>query len=91
MDFFKLDVNLIFVLLKWFLIVSVIKEVLKNMRKGNISSLFQMKGTFVTIKLFANREQYKYFSGGAVVQNLPAMQEMQELWVQSLGQEGPLE
>ena len=28
---------------------------------------------------------------GTVVKNLPAMQEMQEMWVRSLGQEGALE
>ena len=31
------------------------------------------------------------FPGGAVVKNLLAMQETQETWVQSLGQEDPLE
>ena len=31
------------------------------------------------------------FSGGSVVKNPPAMQELQEVWVQSLGQEDPLE
>ena len=31
------------------------------------------------------------FSGGSAVKNLPAMQETQEMWVQSLGQEDPLE
>ena len=31
------------------------------------------------------------FPGGRVVHNSPAMQEMQETWVQSLGQEDPLE
>ena len=31
------------------------------------------------------------FPGGAVVKNPPAMQEMQDTWVQSLGQEDPLE
>ena len=29
--------------------------------------------------------------GGSVVKNPPAMQETQEMWVQSLGQEDPLE
>ena len=29
--------------------------------------------------------------GGSVVKNLPAKQETQETWVQSLGQEDPLE
>ena len=33
----------------------------------------------------------KGFLGGSVVRNLPAMQETQETWVQSLGQEEPLE
>ena len=33
----------------------------------------------------------KGFSGGSVVKNLPSMQESQETWVWSLGQEGPLE
>jgi len=33
----------------------------------------------------------KDFPGGSVVKNLPAMQEMQETWVQSLGWEDPLE
>ena len=31
------------------------------------------------------------FPSGAEVKNLPAMQEMQETWVRSLGQEEPLE
>ena len=31
------------------------------------------------------------FPGGTVVKNLPAMQETQETWVQSLGWEDPLE
>ena len=31
------------------------------------------------------------FSGGSAVKNLPAMQELQEMWVRSLGQEDPLE
>ena len=31
------------------------------------------------------------FPSGTVVKNLPANQESQEMWVQSLGQEGPLE
>ena len=30
------------------------------------------------------------FPGGSVVKNLPAMQETQETWVQSLGREDPL-
>ena len=31
------------------------------------------------------------FPGGSAVKNLPAVQELQETWVQSLGQEDPLE
>ena len=31
------------------------------------------------------------FLDGSVVKNLPAIQELQEMWVQSLGQEDPLE
>ena len=31
------------------------------------------------------------FLGGSAVKNLPAMQEMQEMWVQSLGQREALE
>ena len=31
------------------------------------------------------------FPGGSATENLPAMQEPQETWVQSLGQEDPLE
>ena len=31
------------------------------------------------------------FPGSSMVKNLPAMQEMQETWVQSLGREDPLE
>ena len=31
------------------------------------------------------------FLGGSAVKNPPAMQEMQEMWVQSLGQKDPLE
>ena len=31
------------------------------------------------------------FPGGLAVKNLPAMQELQETWVQSLGREDPLE
>ena len=33
----------------------------------------------------------KVFPGGSVVKNLPAVQETQETWVQSQGQEDPLE
>ena len=33
----------------------------------------------------------KGFPGGSTVKNLPAMQETQEMWVQSLTQEHPLE
>ena len=32
-----------------------------------------------------------FHPGGSAVKNLPAMQEKQEIWVQSLGQEDPLE
>ena len=31
------------------------------------------------------------YASASVVKNLPAMQETQEMWVQSLGQEDPLE
>ena len=31
------------------------------------------------------------FPSGSAVKNMPAMQELQEMWVQSLGQEDPLE
>ena len=31
------------------------------------------------------------FPGGTVVKNMPTIQETQEIWVQSLGQEDPLE
>ena len=31
------------------------------------------------------------FPGGSVVKSLPAVQETEEMWVQSLGQEDPLE
>ena len=31
------------------------------------------------------------FPGGSAVKNPPVKQEMQEIWVSSLGQEGPLE
>ena len=31
------------------------------------------------------------FPGGSVVRNLPAVQETQETWVRSLGQEDPVE
>jgi len=31
------------------------------------------------------------FPGGSAVKNLPAIQEVQEMWVRSLGQEEPLE
>ena len=33
----------------------------------------------------------KSFPGGSEVKNLPEVQELQETWVQSLSQEGPLE
>ena len=36
-------------------------------------------------------DTYKSFPGDSVVKNLPAMQELQETWVRSLGQEDPLE
>ena len=35
--------------------------------------------------------RWKGFPGGSVVKNLPAVQELQETWVWSLGQEDPLE
>ena len=31
------------------------------------------------------------FPGSSVVKNLPPMQKMQEMWVRSLGKQGPLE
>ena len=34
---------------------------------------------------------FKDFPGGSVVNNLPALQKMQETWVRSLGGEDPLE
>ena len=34
---------------------------------------------------------YPHFRGGSAVKNLPARQEMQEIWVGSLGWEDPLE
>ena len=34
---------------------------------------------------------YPAFPGGSVAKNLPTMQDLQETWVQSLGQEDPLE
>ena len=34
---------------------------------------------------------YMSFPGGSVIKNLPAVQEMQETWVWSLGQEDALE
>ena len=34
---------------------------------------------------------YVGFLGGSVVKNLPGMQKRQETWIQSLGQEDPLE
>jgi len=34
---------------------------------------------------------FKGFPGGSVVKNLPAVQELQETWVQSLSREDPLE
>ena len=36
-------------------------------------------------------DTYKSFPGDSVVKNLPAMPELQETWVRSLGQEDPLE
>ena len=35
--------------------------------------------------------KFSSFPGGSVVKNLPAMQEVRETWVQSLGREDPLE
>ena len=35
--------------------------------------------------------KFSSFPGGSAVKNLPAMQEVQETWVQSLGREDPLE
>jgi len=34
---------------------------------------------------------YMGFPGASAVRNLPSMQETQEMWVRSLGQEDPLE
>ena len=38
-----------------------------------------------------NERVWMGFLGGSAVKNPPAMQEMQEMWVQSLGQKDPLE
>ena len=38
-----------------------------------------------------NATAFRGFPSGSVVKNLPAMQEMQETWFRSLGQEDPLQ
>ena len=42
------------------------------------------------IILWVNKDEMG-FPGGSVAKILPAMQELQEMWVQSLGPEDPLE
>ena len=39
----------------------------------------------------AEKGSFQGFPGGSAVKNPPAVQEMQEMWVRSLGQEDPLE
>ena len=39
----------------------------------------------------AEKVSFQGFPGGSAVKNPPAVKEMQEMWVQSLGQEDPLE
>ena len=49
------------------------------------------KESDTTAQLNNNTMHYVGFSSGSVVKNLPAMLEMQETWVRSLGWEDPLE
>ena len=40
---------------------------------------------------YSEGKQFNGFPRGSAVKNPPAMQETQETWVQTFGQEGPLE
>ena len=61
---------------------------------GLVSRVHQLPCHFFVIFRIQERESAAHsvgFPGGSAVKNLPAMQEPQETWVRSLGQEDPLE
>ena len=53
-------------------------------------SVYSNEEVFLEGRGFLSMTQ-KGFCGGSVIKNLPALQEPQETWVQSLGREDPLE
>ena len=52
---------------------------------------FELTGSFICRFFPINIYSTTGFPGGSAVKNPPATQEPQEMWVQSLGQEAPLE
>ena len=57
-----------------------------------INTLFcKMTANYTSYHNKAPINYFAGFPGGSVVKNLPAMRETQEMWVQSLGREDPLE
>ena len=52
---------------------------------------FELTGSFICRFFPINIYSTMGFAGGSAVKNPPAKQEPQEMWVQSLGQEAPLE
>ena len=70
------------------LIISLLRVVLIL----NISSLFQRQDFIFSLTTLKIKTEFlRDFPGGSVVKKPPAMQETQEMWVQSLGWEDPLE
>ena len=70
------------------LIISLLRVVLIL----NISSLFQRQNFIFSLTTLKIKTEFlRDFPGGSVVKKPPAMQETQEMWVQSLGWEDPLE
>ena len=74
---------------KWqVLIISLLRVVLIL----NISSLFQRQDFIFSLTTLKIKTEFlRGFPGGSVVKKPPAMQETQEMWIQFLGWEDPLE
>ena len=70
------------------LIISLLRVVLIL----NISSLFQRQDFIFSLTTLKIKTEFlRDFPGGSVVKKPPAMQETQEMWIQFLGWEDPLE
>ena len=71
--------------------LSTLPEALSNHRR----EVLNPKRHFTTVNFrdqpFHRRKVIQSFPSGSVVKNAPAAQEITETWVQSLGQEDPLE